>query len=173
MFESVRRSLQTTPMTIADICPTSEVSKLIQANSHPSEPTISDDTPPPIGHGELVLVVDDEIAIREITKTTLETHGYRVITANDGIEAIALYAEHKQEIAIVLLDMMMPLLDSETIIKTLYRLDPQVQITIVSGLATHRAVANMTNKCVKAFVAKPFTATELLKLLSNSCVSNR
>ena len=68
--------------------------------------------------------------------------GYRAITANDGIEAIAMYAEHRHEIAFVLLDMMMPLLDSETIIRTLCQLNPQVQIIAMSGLATMKRLKN-------------------------------
>ncbi|WP_245894340.1 response regulator, partial [Chamaesiphon polymorphus] len=117
-------------------------------------------TAPPLGHGELILVVDDEVAIQEITKVTLETYGYRAITANDGIEAIALYAEHKQEIAFVLLDMMMPLLDSETIIRTLCQLNPQVQIIAMSGLATNEMVRKTMGEGVRGFLAKPFTAEE-------------
>jgi CheY-like chemotaxis protein len=109
--------------------------------------------------------VDDEVAIQEITKATLETYGYRAITASDGIEAIALYAQHKYEIAFVLLDMMMPLLDSETIIRTLHQLDPQVQIIAMSGLATNEKVRKTMDEGVRGFLAKPFTAAELLKLL--------
>src|ERR1700752_315888 len=61
----------------------------------------------PLGHGELILVVDDEESIREITRGTLETFGYRVLTASDGTEALALYADKKNEIAAVLTDMVM------------------------------------------------------------------
>ena len=138
-----------------------------------SETATAIDTMPPSGQGELILVVDDEVAIQEITKATLETHGYQAITANDGIEAIALYAEHKQKIGVVLLDLMMPLLDSATIIRTLYRLNPQVQIVAMSGLATNESVMRMTGEGVKAFLAKPFTAPELLHLLSQLCAGDR
>jgi two-component system, cell cycle sensor histidine kinase and response regulator CckA len=122
-------------------------------------------TEPPSGHGELILVVDDEVAIQEITKVTLEAYGYRAMTASDGIEAIALYAQHKQEIGIVLMDMMMPSLDSVTIIRTLHKLNPQVQIIAMSGLATKDAVKKTLSEGVKAFLPKPFTASELLNLL--------
>jgi CheY-like chemotaxis protein len=64
-----------------------------------------------VGHGELILVVDDELAIREITKGTLEAYGYRALTAADGTEAVALYAQHKDEIRLVLTDLMMPYMD--------------------------------------------------------------
>jgi PAS domain S-box-containing protein len=124
------------------------------------------------GKGELILVVDDETAVQEVTKATLETHGYKTILANDGIEAIALYAENKSKISAVLLDMMMPSLDSVTIIRTLSKLNSQVQIIAMSGLATNESVTKMTNEGVKAFLAKPFTAKELLQPLALICNQN-
>ncbi|MDP5337829.1 MAG: response regulator, partial [Nodularia sp. (in: cyanobacteria)] len=90
----------------------------------------------PQGNGELILVVDDEAAIREITKTSLENHNYRAITANDGIEAIALYVDNRDDIALVLTDMVMPSMDGITTIKTLQKINPNVKIIAVSGLAT-------------------------------------
>jgi two-component system, cell cycle sensor histidine kinase and response regulator CckA len=121
---------------------------------------------PPGGQGELILVVDDETAIQEITQVTLESHGYTVMTANDGIEAIALYAEHKREIRVVLLDLMMPSLDSPTTMRTLYKLNPQVQIIAMSGLATNESVTKTLKEGVQEFLAKPFTAPELLNLIA-------
>jgi two-component system, cell cycle sensor histidine kinase and response regulator CckA len=126
----------------------------------------------PMGQSELILVVDDEVAIREITQVTLEVHGYRVVTASDGIEAIALYAEHKHEISVILLDMMMPSLDSATTIRTLRKLNSQVKIIAMSGLATNEAITRTMNEGVKAFLAKPFTADELLNLLTALCASD-
>jgi PAS domain S-box-containing protein len=123
----------------------------------------------PLGQGELILVVDDEVAIREITQITLETSEYRVLTASDGIEAIALYAEHKDKISVVLLDLMMPELDSVTIIRTLQKLNPQVQIVAMSGLATNEATTKVLHEGVQCFLAKPFTAPELLNLLPRLC----
>jgi len=128
-------------------------------------------TDSPLGQGELILVVDDEVAILEITQITLETSGYRVLTASDGIEAIALYAEHKDKISVVLLDLMMPELDSVTIIRTLHKLNPQVQIVAMSGLATNEATTKVLREGVQSFLAKPFTAPELLNLLSRLCIS--
>ncbi len=126
----------------------------------------------PKGQSELILVVDDEVAVREITQVTLEVHGYRVITASDGIEAIALYAEHKYEISVILLDMMMPSLDSATTIRTLRKLNSQVKIIAMSGLATNDAITRTMNEGVKAFLAKPFTADDLLNLLTTLCIND-
>jgi two-component system, cell cycle sensor histidine kinase and response regulator CckA len=123
----------------------------------------------PMGHGELILVVDDEVSIQEITKVTLELHGYRTMTASDGIEAIALYAEHKHDVSVILLDLMMPELDSATIIRTLHKLNPQVQIIAMSGLATNEVAINAMQEGIQSFLAKPFTAPELLNLLADLC----
>jgi two-component system, cell cycle sensor histidine kinase and response regulator CckA len=120
----------------------------------------------PTGHGELILIVDDETAVQEITKVTLEEHGYKVITASDGIEAIAIYAEHKSQISLVLMDLMMPSLDAGTTIRTLHRLNGQVRIVAMSGLAANESVTKGMGDHVQGFLAKPFTAPELLNMLS-------
>jgi PAS domain S-box-containing protein len=119
----------------------------------------------PKGKGELVLIVDDELAIAEITKTTLETHNWRVLTAKDGIEAIIIYAQHKNEIAAILIDMMMPSLDGGTAIRTLQKINSQVKIIAMSGLASTESIARSSGNGVQAFLSKPFTAKELLQTL--------
>ncbi len=118
------------------------------------------------GHGEWILVVDDEAPIREITKITLEKHNYKVLTANDGIEAIALYAQHKHEINTVLLDMMMPEMDGLTTIRTLQKINSQVKIIAVSGLASSEKVTAAMGIGVKTFLPKPYTTQELLKTIN-------
>ncbi len=124
-------------------------------------------TQPASGQGELILVVDDEVPIQVITTAMLETHGYCVMTASDGIEAIALYAQHQQEIGVVVMDMMMPNLDSLTIVRALRKFNPHVQIIAMSGLATSEVVAQTMAAGVKAFLSKPFTATELLNTIAH------
>lgn len=114
------------------------------------------------GQQELILVVDDEAAITEITKTTLETYNYRVLTANDGIEAIALYAEYKDEIAGVLMDIMMPTMDGTTIIPLLHRLNPNVYVLAMSGLNSTEVVSQVQKLGFQGFLSKPFTTKELL-----------
>ncbi|MCF4967450.1 hybrid sensor histidine kinase/response regulator [Nostoc sp. CMAA1605] len=120
----------------------------------------------PLGNGELILVVDDEDAIRNITKTSLESHNYKAITASDGIEAIALYAEYQSEISLVLTDMVMPSMDGLTTIRTLQKINPGVKIIAVSGLATSDKVSAAHNIGIQAFLAKPYTASQLLQTIS-------
>lgn len=119
----------------------------------------------PTGHGELVLIVDDEASIREIARVTLETHDYRVITASDGVEAIALYAQNKEEIKAVITDMMMPILDGSTTIRALRRIEPEVKVIALSGLKENSEVSKILNINIQAFLPKPFTAEVLLQTL--------
>jgi len=116
------------------------------------------------GNGELILVVDDEIAIREITKGTLEAYGYRAMVAADGTEAVALYAQHKNEVAVVLTDVMMPYMDGPLTIRALQKLNPQVKIIASSGLADSIRMGE-ANGAVKRFLPKPYTADKLLTTL--------
>lgn len=117
------------------------------------------------GNGELILVVDDEAAIREITKSTLETYNYRVLTASDGVEGVAIYAQHQQEISVVLLDMMMPWMDGAIAIRTLQKINPHVKIIAMSGLLSNQNIAESAGSGVKGFLSKPCTARELLQAI--------
>ena len=117
----------------------------------------------PRGNGELVLVVDDEASVRHITQRTLEAFGYRVLLAADGAEALAVYSRHIGEIAVVLTDMMMPVLDGAAIIQVLLKLNPKLPIIAASGLPSNDARA--TNLGVRQFLSKPYTADHLLKAL--------
>ncbi|MBD2086779.1 response regulator [Trichocoleus sp. Lan] len=117
----------------------------------------------PRGQGELILVVDDEYSIRELTKISLETYNYKVLTANDGVEALVLYAEHKQDINAVLVDMMMPAMDGITTIRALQKINPQVKIIAVSGLTSNYQITEIAGNNVKTFLPKPYTSEELLK----------
>ena len=119
----------------------------------------------PLGRNELVLVVDDEFSIRDITQQTLEAFGYRVLTASDGAGAIALYARHASEIAVVLTDMMMPVMEGAAAIQVLLRINPAVRIVAASGLDSGDPVANASVPGVKHFLLKPYTAATLLKTM--------
>jgi len=117
---------------------------------------------PPTGQGELILVVDDEPAILEITKTSLETHNYKTIVASDGIEAIALYVKNIDKISAVIMDIMLPSLDGLTAIRTLRKINPQVKIIASSGLLSDNKLSAVTGIGVNTFLLKPYTVNELL-----------
>jgi len=120
----------------------------------------------PLGNGELILVVDDEESIREITRGTLEAFGYKVLTASDGTEALALYADKKNEIAVVLTDMVMPFMDGPATIRALQRMNRSVRIIAASGLGAGQRAGEGALEGVSVFLNKPYTAEKLLKTLA-------
>lgn len=115
------------------------------------------------GNGELILVVDDETAILEVTKATLETYNYRVITAGNGIEAVATYVNNKDAISLVIIDIMMPRMDGKTAIRTLKQIDPDAKIIAVSGLITSQEIIKELDAEVIAFLSKPYNNEDLLE----------
>jgi PAS domain S-box-containing protein len=117
------------------------------------------------GQKKMVLVVDDEISIRVITTESLQAYNYNVMEASDGVEAIALYAKHYEEIDVVLIDMMMPNLDTPSTIRALRRIEPAVKIVAMSGLATNQEAVKSSR--VTYFLTKPFTTEEMLQTLGN------
>ena len=117
------------------------------------------------GHEELILIVDDEASIREITTTSLEKYNYKTISASDGIEAIALYAQHKNQIKATIIDFMMPNMDGATTINTLKKMNPLLPIVAVSGLPTSEQVLLNKTSQHAAFLPKPYTTQELLHTL--------
>jgi PAS domain S-box-containing protein len=141
--------------------------KVYLPSSQVTESQVSVDTELSKGNGELILVVDDEITIREITKATLETHNYRALTASDGIGALALYSQYKDDISVVLIDLMMPVMDGSTTILTLQRINPQVQIIAMSGLIPNWTNVHKGSLSIQEFLPKPFTNQVLLNALQN------
>jgi PAS domain S-box-containing protein len=119
----------------------------------------------PRGNGETILVIDDEASILTITTQTLQAFGYKVLSATDGAEAVAIFAQHPGQIAVVLTDMMMPVMDGVATIHALTRIQPTIKIIATSGLNANGSVAKATSMGVKHFLTKPYTAGTLLKTL--------
>jgi|GEM_PF-331199 len=119
----------------------------------------------PRGRGELILVVDDEPSVRQVTQQTLEAFGYQVLAAQDGTEAVALYAARGKEIAVVLTDIMMPVMDGLATIRVLRKLNPGVCIIAASGLYDHAHAAVAASLGIAHFLPKPFHARALLNVL--------
>ncbi|SNQ60025.1 PAS domain-containing hybrid sensor histidine kinase/response regulator [Candidatus Methanoperedens nitratireducens] len=117
-----------------------------------------------VGDGEWILVAEDEESIRDVTFSTLEMSGYKVLTANDGVEAVALYAQNRDKIKVILMDMMMPVMDGQASIRAIRRVNPQVKIIAVSGLTEKDRLAKVA-ELTNAFLPKPYTAERLLKTI--------
>jgi CheY-like chemotaxis protein len=117
------------------------------------------------GNGEGVLIVDDDLAVQSTQRFLLEQYHYQILVATDGIEAIALYAEHQSEIQLVLLDVMMPNMDGIGAIRALRRMNPAVKIIAISGLASNRDAVLAAGATV--FLAKPYSNEILLQTIAD------
>jgi CheY-like chemotaxis protein len=126
----------------------------------------------PFGTGQLILVVDDEEAMRRITKLTLELYNYRVVTATNGVEALSCYAQQSKEIQVVLLDMMMPIMDGTATIHALEAINPRVRVIAASGIID-RAKQASSSSVVRAILGKPYTAETLLTTLHEVAAAER
>ncbi len=133
--------------------------------------TESDNSPTRItaaesGQGRLLLVVDDEVTILQMASAALDAAGYRVITADSGDEAIAIFLQRRHEISAVLLDMMMPGIDGLQTLDRLIQLQPQVKVIACSGLRTTRREIEVLERGAKVFLPKPYSDHQLLLALS-------
>ena len=120
--------------------------------------------PYPKGSGELILVVDDEENIRQITTATLEKYGYKTLNAADGTEAIAVYSQN-EKIDLVITDMSMPYMDGAATIRALRKINPDLKIISASGLTNFKRAENQDLE-TNAFLLKPFTAEKLLTTIA-------
>ena len=126
--------------------------------AHPLE----NDAHVPPGHGQIVLVVDDEPSIREVAEVILTNHGYRVYTAEDGPAALAIFAQQIGQIGIVVVDLVMPMMSGRALVRALRRIDPQVKIMISTGRMDELELSEVEALGVEGVLLKPYTTRNLL-----------
>ncbi|MEO8428954.1 MAG: response regulator [Verrucomicrobiota bacterium] len=127
----------------------------------------------PQGKGELILIADDEGAILEIIDAILDRYGYKVLTARDGAEAVALYAKHQDKIRLVITDAMMPFLDGPAVVRALQKLNPAVKVMGMSGLMEIEKMEELFDATTLSFLVKPFNSEGLLKSLQHALADRR
>jgi CheY-like chemotaxis protein len=108
-----------------------------------------------------VLLVDDEADVRKVFMSILEEIGYRVLSAGDGQEAIELYRNNKDEIDMVLLDMIMPDMGGGEVYDRLKEINPEVKVLLSSGYSIDGEATDILNRGCKGFIQKPFNIQEL------------
>jgi PAS domain S-box-containing protein len=113
-----------------------------------------------LGQGT-ILVVEDEDVVRDYAKAALERAGYRVLTASDGGEGLAIFAEHRPEIDAVLLDLTMPRLDGPEVLRELRNQAPDVPVLIMSGFTDEEVAIRFEGIGASGFIRKPFAAHDL------------
>lgn len=128
------------------------------ALSRPAETPVA----PPRGEGETILVIDDEADVREVVQALLETSGYKVVLAADGMSGLALYGKERAKIAAVITDMMMPAMQGPQVLKELQRLNPDVKVVAMSGvLGNNSNIREVPGRVL--LLQKPMTGVTLLQ----------
>ncbi|MEW6303221.1 MAG: PAS domain S-box protein [Verrucomicrobiota bacterium] len=122
----------------------------------------------PRGQGELIMIVDDEQSVCEVTRNTLEKFGYRTIVASDGAEAIAAYVQHQADVRLVITDVAMPMMSGAALVRALRRLNPGVRIIFSSGLGSAGDLGVASDLGVRHTLLKPHTAETLLTTLRDA-----
>lgn len=118
-------------------------------------------TLPPRGT-ETVLLVDDDDRVREMAQEMIRRHGYIVLTACSGEEALEIYSRHGRGISLVLLDLIMPGMGGKKCLEELLRLDPSVKVLLASGYSFDSLTQEETEIRAKGFLSKPYDARRLL-----------
>lgn len=135
------------------------------------EPSIDEDETPMPERVQLqregtVLLVDDDPLIRKSGRRLLRTLGFRVLVAADGREAEAVFREHHEQVALVILDLMMPVMDGQEAFRALREIDPQARIMISSGFASGEVAGTLVEMGALGFLEKPYTLGQLSDALS-------
>ncbi len=116
----------------------------------------------PTGPQELVLIVDDEEFITLLARKVLSDEGYRVVTARNGFQALDIYRRLKDEIALVILDFTMPIMNGADVFAELQELNPKVAVVLSSGFAEQEKLRMMLSRGLRGFIPKPYTQDKLL-----------
>ena len=117
---------------------------------------------PPRDDAAWILVVDDELVVRDLLQRFLVLEGYKVMSAADGIEALDLANRHPGMFRAVILDVLMPRMDGRETFHGLRRLDPNIAVLIMSGFAPGERAAEIIGQPVTSFISKPFVLGEVL-----------
>ena len=112
--------------------------------------------------GESILVVEDEPSIQKLIELVLQSSGYRVITASDGIQALELYAQNRHALSLVLTDLKLPRLSGLDLVRAIQTKDRHIPVIVASGSLDEWCSEELKSLEVAAFLNKPFTVAQLL-----------
>jgi CheY-like chemotaxis protein len=124
-------------------------------------------------HAGTVLVIDDEIDIRETVALLLRKYGCTVITAGDGLEGVQLYIKYSGKIDLVLLDMVLPGIDGKTTFDRLREIDQEVKVVVMSGYTVDGRIQSMLDRGARSFLQKPFRGVDLVKMVAEALVEGK
>ena len=114
------------------------------------------------GGSETILLVDDEESLRELGKELLERFGYRIITAPDGETALEIWKDQGADIALIILDLVMPGMGGKQCIEALLKMDPGVKVVIASGYTVNGHAKEALDAGARGFIRKPYELRQML-----------
>ncbi len=139
---------------------------VLPMSAHPEIATTPDESDVVEGSGQTILIAEDDPELRLILRTTLERGGYRVVSANDGVEAVETFTHRQEEIAALILDVKMPNMNGIAAAREIRKLAPEIPILIASGYAEVPA-DDIDEDLAYLFLSKPYRHSQLFKTLAN------
>jgi two-component system cell cycle sensor histidine kinase/response regulator CckA len=121
---------------------------------------------------ETILVVEDEELLLELVQSLLESHGYTVLTARDGLSAVELFKQHSEQIALVLTDLGLPKLDGGRASAQMKAINPKLKVIVATGYLDPEARGEMLQAGIHEFVHKPYFAAEILEKVKGMLKDN-
>jgi two-component system cell cycle sensor histidine kinase/response regulator CckA len=115
-----------------------------------------------VGGREAVLVVEDEEMLLESVTQVLEAKGYQVLTAADGTEGLEIYSRHRDDVAVVLMDMGLPKLGGWEVFQKMKAVNPRVKVVLASGYLDPYIKSEMLKAGAKDFIQKPYVPEQIL-----------
>ncbi|MBN1398362.1 MAG: PAS domain S-box protein [Bacteroidetes bacterium] len=125
------------------------------------------------GGTETILLVEDEELLIEMVRVLLESKGYKVFTAQDGVQAMEIYEKNRQEIAIVLTDMGLPLMTGNEEFNKLKEIDPNVSVIFASGFFEPDVKSELLKAGARGFLQKPYMPDEILRVIREALDGKR
>lgn len=127
----------------------------------------------PKGNREYLLLIEDEVDVAEFAAELLVEEGYKVIIAHDGIKALKIYQSAVDQIALVILDFFLPVMDGDAVFDELRAINPNVNVVLSSGFAEQSKIGAMLARGLRGFMPKPYTRDKLLEQLRSVLDSAR
>lgn len=135
---------------------------------HPKPASPTPDKTQAAGHGEAILIVDDESTVLKVMTRSLEKSGYKVLAAGDGEEGYALYSKHREEVRLVITDLAMPGMDGPALIAALKKINPAIKVICTSGLGSYTEQGSLTELGVLAILSKPCNSRTILQAIQDT-----
>ena len=116
--------------------------------------------------GEVILFAEDEVRQLKLMQRFFEAKGYRFLSAQDGVEAVELHRRHKNEIALVVLDIKMPKLDGWNAFQEMKKSDPEIKVIVATGYPNSEIRSAMERGELRDLFIKPYEVDIVLKRVS-------